>query len=34
MRDQSWAALVGHYCCDPKTARAWAIAAIKALPTV
>jgi hypothetical protein len=34
VRDLSWAALGGHYRCDPKTARAWVIAAIKALRTV
>jgi hypothetical protein len=34
VRDQSWAALGRHYRCDPKTARAWVIAAIKALRTV
>jgi hypothetical protein len=32
--DLSWAALGRHYRCDPKTARAWAIAAIKTLATV
>ena len=34
VRDLSWAALGRHYRCDPKTARAWVIAAIKALRTV
>ena len=34
VRDLSWAALGRHYRCDPKTARAWVIAAIKALHTV
>ena len=34
VRDQSWAALGRHYRCDPKTARAWVIAAIKALRTI
>ena len=34
VRDLSWAALGRHYLRDPKTARAWAIAAIKALRTV
>jgi hypothetical protein len=34
VRDQSWAALGRHYHCDPKTARAWVIAAIKALRTI
>jgi hypothetical protein len=34
VRDQSWAALGRQYRCDPKTARAWVIAAIKALRTV
>ena len=33
-RDLSWAALGRQYRCDPKTARAWVIAAIKALRTV
>ena len=33
VRDQSWAALGRHYRCDPKTARVWVIAAIKALRT-
>ena len=32
--DLSWAALGRQYRCDPKTARAWVIAAIKALRTV
>jgi hypothetical protein len=31
VRDLSWAALGRQYRCDPKTARAWVIAAIKAL---
>ena len=34
VRDLSWAALGRHYRCDPKTARAWVIVAIKALRTV
>jgi len=34
VRDLSWAALGRHYRCDPKTARAWVIAAIKALRTI
>jgi len=34
VRDQSWAALGRQYRCDPKTARAWVIAAIKALRTI
>ena len=34
VRDQSWAALGRHYRCDPKTARAWVIAAIKALHAI
>jgi hypothetical protein len=34
MCDQPWAALGRHYRYDPKTARAWATAAIKALRTV
>jgi NitT/TauT family transport system substrate-binding protein len=34
VRDLSWAALGRHYRCHPKTARAWVIAAIKALATV
>ena len=34
VQDLSWAALGRHYRCDPKTARAWVIAAIKALHTV
>jgi hypothetical protein len=34
VQDLSWAALGRHYRCDPKTARAWVIAAIKALRTV
>jgi hypothetical protein len=34
VRDQSSAALGRQYRCDPKTARAWVIAAIKALHTV
>jgi hypothetical protein len=33
VQDLSWAALGRHYGCDPKTARAWVIAAIKALYT-
>jgi hypothetical protein len=33
VRDLSWAALGRRYRCDPKTARAWVIAAIKALRT-
>ena len=32
--DLSWAALGPEYDCDPKTARAWVIAAIKALRNV
>jgi hypothetical protein len=34
VRDLSWAALGRQYRCDPKTARAWVIAAIKALRTI
>ena len=34
VHDLSWAALGQHYHCDPKTARAWVITAIKALRTV
>ena len=34
VRDLSWAALGRHYRCNPKTARAWVIAAIKALRTI
>jgi hypothetical protein len=34
VRDLSWAALGRQYHCDPKTARAWVIAAIKALRTI
>jgi hypothetical protein len=34
VRDLSWAALRRLYRCDPKTARAWVIAAIKALRTI
>jgi hypothetical protein len=34
VRDLSWTALGRHYRCDPKTARTWVIAAIKALRTV
>ena len=34
VRDLSWAALGRQYRCGPKTARAWVIAAIKALGTV
>jgi hypothetical protein len=34
VRDLSRAALGRHYRCDPKTARGWVIAAIKALHTV
>jgi hypothetical protein len=34
VRDLSWAALGRHYRCDPKTARAWVIAAIKALRAI
>jgi hypothetical protein len=34
VRDLSWAALGRHYRCDPKTARAWVIAGIKALHTL
>jgi hypothetical protein len=34
VRDLSWAALGRHYRCDPKTARVWVIAAIKALRTI
>jgi hypothetical protein len=30
VQDLSWAALGRHYRCDPKTARAWVIAAIGA----
>jgi hypothetical protein len=34
VQDLSWAGLGRHYRCDPKTARAWVIAAIKVLATV
>jgi hypothetical protein len=34
VQDLSWAALGRKYRCDPKTARAWVIAAIKALRTI
>jgi hypothetical protein len=34
VRDLSWAALGREYDRDPKTARAWVIAAIKALRTI
>ena len=34
VRDLSWAALGREYERDPKTARTWVIAAIKALRTV
>jgi hypothetical protein len=34
VQDLSWAALGRYYRCDPKTARAWVIAAIKALRTI
>jgi hypothetical protein len=34
VEDLSWAALGRHYRCDPEAARAWVIAAIKALRTI